>query len=199
MVNKEEISNKERQQQQLLKYAEWQKVDDYVVYRATGQEEDEYEYEGTYYIMDLQTHSIISTLEGPHKHGREIVDPYDIEQMCISCSNCYPGVMSEGDACLAYRKPKPGVSEQELSDMCDEATRKGSSELHQKVWRENTVIELCPHAEALVTVLKRKHNIMMGGGAVEEEGGEYTCGWVSTLVVNRRRRRPQQEKQELKA
>ena len=174
-------------QQQLLEYAEWQKVEDeyghsYVVYQAGP---DDY-----YYVVQLDEY-LISTVIGPDKHDREIVDLDDPHQLCFVCHSCHWGNESTFDACSTFREIKPGVSEQ-VRHLLEYTSVDDRGEDYYASYHENTIPEVCRHARALITVLKRRRDLNNIGG---EEGvaEEYdTDGWVITFATSERR--PQKER-----
>jgi hypothetical protein len=85
--------------------------DDYVAYQRVLDDDENFDY----FVADLQTHEI-SDMTVPNKHGRETVDLDDEKNICITCRACHGHLYSYGCACT-FRKPKPGVSQQELDAM----------------------------------------------------------------------------------
>ena len=148
-----------------LECADWQIVDNrYMVFIN-----EEYHNDGLhYYVADLVEHSI-ANLSGPAAHGKEKVDLDDPEQICILCSSCHD---THGcwDPCSAYRKPKAGVSEESLKELLKNAN-------NEQAYYDNTVPDICPHAQALVTVLKRKEDLQVQNNTAELEK-EYVGKWI---------------------
>ncbi len=151
-------NNKQNKRQQLLEYAEWQKVDDrYVVYqRALDSDEKDFSFD--YFVADLQTHEI-SDMAGPYNHtGRErAVDLDDEENICITCKACHGRCYSYGCACRLLRKPKTGVSQQELDAMQKREEQDPKFDLKRiDQYYENSLPELCPHANSITYCLEAK-------------------------------------------
>jgi hypothetical protein len=197
ITNQQQGKNQQKkQQQQELEYAKWQKVDDrYVVYRVVDDDyvayqrvldSDEKYFGFDYFVADLHTHEI-SDMTGPNKHSKKTVDLDDEENICITCKACHGHLYSYGCACSEYRKPKPGVSQQELDAIHKQTYHDLKIDLKMiDQYHENSLPVLCPHAVALLTVLRRKRD----NPSIVEKEGEYTGQWTHTFVTNGGRKIP---------
>ena len=131
-----------------------------------------------FFVTGLQTHEI-SDMAGPNHSREEKGIDLDDEDICITCKACHGHLYSYGCACTTDRKPKPGVSQQELDAMEKQGQEQHGLKFLDQYY-ENSLPVLCPHAIALLTVLRLKRD----NPSVVEKEGEYTGQWRHTFVIN---------------
>ena len=94
--------------------------DDYVAYQR-ALDCDETDFSSSFFVADLQTHEI-SDMFGPNHSRQKGGINLDDEDICITCKACHGHLYSYGCACTEDRKPKPGVSQQELNAMQEQGS-----------------------------------------------------------------------------